>query len=91
MVIRGITGDWLAAAVSSGFFGVMPLVSWVTLTVTFVCGRRRYGELLVRLKEVLQETEELLPINRRARPDLAAWAVWGIVIITTVASIFIKI
>ena len=90
LAIRGTTGDWLAAAVSSGFFGVMPLVSWATLTVTFVCGRRRYGELLVRLQEALQEAEELLSTADRAGPDLTAWAVWTIVILTTAANIAVS-
>ncbi|KAF0288801.1 hypothetical protein FJT64_012830 [Amphibalanus amphitrite] len=85
------TGSLLTAAVDSGFFGVMPVLAWATVTATFVRGRPRYGRLIARLTGVLTDTERLLPSGGRAGPDLPAWGAWFVAIVYTAATIIIGI
>ena len=76
---------WIRASVLSSFFGVGMFIPWMTLTASFVCGRRRYGALLSQLLPLLRDTAELRNKNE-AHGAPAVWHIWLIVIAAPVSS-----
>ena len=78
---------WIYAAVTSHLFGVLEVVQWVSLTVTFAVGRRRYAPLLERLRELAEEKDLLDEcLGRRKWTDRSTWLSWILFITWSLAT-----
>ena len=90
---------WVTATLMSGFFGLTAVLTWLTLTITFVWGRRRYAALMSNLLEAMEEMDALAALSGgrggrsgRVRRHLRLlWAVTIVYPVATLMSLYLQI